>query len=353
MRYRTIVSALLVALSATSAALACSRVLWKSENGHVLVGRTNDWTGKVDSAFRVFPRGIDRVGAVTENPHKWTSKYGSVILSGYDMGTHEGVNEKGLSAHVLYLAEICDFGPRDVKREGLGIMQWAQYYLDNYATVAEAVEAHKSFTFQIEPMILPNGQATTLHVSLSDKSGDSAVIEYIGGKAIVHHDKRFNVMTNDPSYDKQIENLKQYRTFGGDKPLPGERKSMDRFVRAAVYVNALPKPANKEEGAAYMFSVIRNVSVPFGLGDPDRPNIAPTYFRTVQDLTGGRYYFESTLAPNVVWVDTTKLDFTAGKPEMELQVEKKIFSFTGDVTSQLESAKPFVFGVNKPAAPKP
>jgi penicillin V acylase-like amidase (Ntn superfamily) len=338
---------LLVGSLTASTARPCSRVLWAAGDGQVFVGRTNDWTGKVDSAFRVFPRGIDRVGAVTENPHKWTSKYGSVILSGYDMGTHEGVNEKGLSLHVLYLAGACDFGKRDPKLEGIGVMQWAQYYLDNYATVAEAVEAQKAFKFQIEPLTLPNGAATTLHVSLSDKSGDSAVIEYIGGKAEVHHDKKFNVMTNDPPFAQQIENLKQYRTFGGDKPLPGERKSMDRFVRAAVYVNGLPKPADKDEGAAFILSVMRNVSVPFGKGDPEKPNISPTIFRSVIDLTGGRYYFESTYAPNVVWIDTTKLDFTKGLDEQELKVEKKIMKLTGDVTGQFEKAKPFVFGVNK------
>jgi hypothetical protein len=32
---------------------------------------------------------------------------------------------------------------------------------------------------------------------------------------------------------------------------------------------------------------------------------------------------------------------------MELRVEQQIFSLTGDVTSQLAPAKPFVFGVNK------
>jgi choloylglycine hydrolase len=96
-----------------------------------------------------------------------------------------------------------------------------------------------------------------------------------------------------------------------------------------------------------MFSVIRNVSVPFGSPDPDKPNVASTIFRTVQDLTGGRYYFESAYAPNVVWIDYSKLDFSKGMPEMELQVEKKIFSLNGDVTSQLEKAKPFVFGMNK------
>jgi penicillin V acylase-like amidase (Ntn superfamily) len=348
MRYIIGALALLFAgIIPASTAFSCSRVLWVAGDGQVFVGRTNDWTGKVDSAFRVFPRGIDRVGAVAENPHKWSTKYGSVILSGYDMGTHEGVNEKGLSVHVLFLAEVCDFGKRDPKREGISIMQWAQYYLDSYASVAEAVEAQKGFQFQIEPMILPNGAATMLHVSLSDKSGDSAVIEYIGGKAEVHHDKRYTVMTNEPPYQKQIENLKQYRTFGGDLPLPGERKSMDRFVRAAVYVNALPKPADKNEGAAFILSVMRNVSVPFGKGEPDRPNISPTIFRSVIDLTGGRYYFESTYAPNVVWIDTSKLDFSKGLDEQELQVEKKIMGLTGDVTARFSPAKPFVFGSNK------
>jgi choloylglycine hydrolase len=96
-----------------------------------------------------------------------------------------------------------------------------------------------------------------------------------------------------------------------------------------------------------MFSVIRNISVPFGSPDPDKPNVASTIFRTVQDLTGGRYYFESTYAPNVVWVDINKLDFSKGAPQKELPVEKMIFSLNGDVTSLLVPAKPFVFGKAK------
>jgi choloylglycine hydrolase len=96
-----------------------------------------------------------------------------------------------------------------------------------------------------------------------------------------------------------------------------------------------------------MFSVIRNISVPFGKPDPKKPNVSSTIFRSVHDLTGSRYYFESTYAPNVVWIDTTKLDFSSGLPEMELKVEKEIFQLNGDVTGKLEKAKPFVFGVNE------
>lgn len=346
-RFSHFVTACAVGLLATQDALACTRVLWTSGDKQVFVGRTQDWTEKANSSFRVFPRGMERTGAVAENPLKWTSKYGSLIITGYDLASHEGVNESGLSAQILYLAGESDYGKRDPKLKGIGVTQWVQYFLDNYATVAEAVAAQKTAEFQIDSLILPNGFPTLVHMSLSDKSGDSAVIEYIGGKPKIYHDKRFTVMTNEPTYDKQIENLKQYRTFGGDKPLPGERTPTDRFVRAAYYANGLPQPASRAEGAAFMFSVIRNISVPFGKADPDKPNVSSTIFRTVMDLTGGRYYFESTYAPNVVWIDYDKIDFSQGKPETELKVEQKIFSLNGDVTNLLEPAQPFVFGMNK------
>jgi choloylglycine hydrolase len=121
---------------------------------------------------------------------------------------------------------------------------------------------------------------------------------------------------------------------------------MDRFVRAAYYASGLQQPADRGEAAAFMFSVIRNVSVPFGLGDPDRPNVASTIFRTVQDLTGQRYYFESTYAPNVVWVDYGAMDFSAGGPEREMKVEKRIFELNGNVSDQFKPVAPLDFGRN-------
>ena len=87
------VAVFLVWLLSASTALPCTRVLWVSPDGQVFVGRTQDWTEKAGHAFRLHPRGAQRVGAVAENPHKWTSKYGSLVLTAYDMGTHEGVNE--------------------------------------------------------------------------------------------------------------------------------------------------------------------------------------------------------------------------------------------------------------------
>ncbi len=64
------------------------------------------------------------MGALAKNPHKRTSKYGSLVITGYDLATHEGVNERGLIAQLLYLAGETDFGKRDPKVECIGVAQW-------------------------------------------------------------------------------------------------------------------------------------------------------------------------------------------------------------------------------------
>jgi choloylglycine hydrolase len=62
---------------------------------------------------------MERVGAVAENPVKWTSKYGSLVLTAYDAATHEGVNEEGLSGHGLHLAEDAAYGERDPSMQAI------------------------------------------------------------------------------------------------------------------------------------------------------------------------------------------------------------------------------------------
>ena len=56
------------------------------------------------------------------------------------MGTADGMNEKGLVANILYLAES-DYGKPDGSKPPLSISLWGQYALDNFATVAEALDA--------------------------------------------------------------------------------------------------------------------------------------------------------------------------------------------------------------------
>jgi choloylglycine hydrolase len=136
-------------------AYACSRVVHVSQNGELIVtGRNMDWFEDTQSNLFVFPKGIKRNGAAGDNSAAWTSKYGSVATAGFDVSTADGLNEAGLMANLLYLGEA-DFGDRDVSRPGLSWSAWAQYFLDNFATVAEAVTAMKGDEIQIVASPLP------------------------------------------------------------------------------------------------------------------------------------------------------------------------------------------------------
>ncbi len=63
-------------------------------------------------------------------------------------------------------------------------------------------------------------------------------------------------MTNSPTYDEQLDLLKQYDGLGGKKPLPGTAEAEDRFARGAYCLTQLPKnPDSYQEAVAGMLSV--------------------------------------------------------------------------------------------------
>jgi choloylglycine hydrolase len=192
-----------LAISATGIAVACTRTLFVGDDEVVITGRNMDWKEDMASNLWVFPAGIQRDGAAGPNSLRWTSKFGSVIVSGYEAGSTDGMNEKGLVANLLYLAES-EYPKPDPERPFLSISLWLQYALDSFGSVDEAVAALRAEPFSLLAPTLPNGAPATLHLSMSDATGDSAIFEYVGGKLMIHHGRGTVVMTNSPIYDQQI-----------------------------------------------------------------------------------------------------------------------------------------------------
>ncbi len=331
---------------------ACSRVLSNDNGQAVLLGRNMDWPERIGTVLWALPRGIKRDGLPGKNSLVWTAKYGSVVAASYKSDkafVSDGMNERGLAANLLWLDEA-DFGKRDENLPGVSIALLAQYVLDNFATVDEAVKALESQAFQVAaltfPMTIP-GHGTSmvpasLHLALADKSGDSAIIEFLAGKPVVYHDRNYTIMTNSPTFAEQQENLRQYKGFGGDKPLPGTTDAKDRFVRAAYYSKHLPRPTNLREAVAYILSITRNASQPFSSGvseDPKKPYTSSTIWRTVADLTHGYYFYESTMSPYLIWADLSKFNFNAGSPALKLDLRKNV-DYYGDVTKEFVKGDP-------------
>ncbi len=338
MRIRKLLLSTIVAslsVSAASTVLSCTRFLHVDPNQGVFVARNMDWYERMQSRLIVYPRGIERQGSAEVNPLKWTSKYGSIVTTAYDTGATDGMNEKGLAIHGLWLA-VSDYGTRDESIPGLSILMSMQFYLDNFKTVAEAARYTEANNFQMLAFFHKSiGRWVKIHLALEDATGDSIIIEYIDGKPKIYHSKDYSVMTNDPVYSWQLENLKQYSGFGGDKPLPGTTAAPDRFVRASYHGMNLPNAASQQEAVAEMFSVIANAAAPYEPIPTMPGKIDHTLWGSVADLTHHIYYFHSNNNFTTVYANLDKFQLQAGASVMRLDLVKHP-ELSGDVTDKFE-----------------
>lgn len=323
---------------------ACTRVVYKGADNTVITARSMDWKSEIDVNIWIFPRGIEHNGEVGPLSIKWTSKYGSIIASAWDIATTDGMNEKGLVANLLWLgeSEYPEFNPHGTK-PGMSISLWAQYVLDNFATVGEAVNYLRNEPFVIvSDYIHGTERFTTVHLSISDALGDNAVFEYINGKLVIHHDPSYVVMTNSPVFEQQLALDEYWKGIPGTIMLPGTNRAADRFVRASYYIQAIPQTSDMRTSVASVFSVIRNCSVPFGISSETEPNISSTRWRSVSDQKNLVYYFETVLTPNTFWVNLRDFDLSENGKVMKLNLGN-FATYSGKANDSFKPTPSFKF----------
>ena len=309
----------------------CTRIFNNRFNHFRVVGRTFDWEVSDEGKLWYYPTGLVRSGQC-ENEATWSVRFRNLAMSMWGLGSTDGINEAGLAAHLLYLA-ASDFGARD-ERPGISMALWAQYVLDRFGTVAEVIDHLDDIQIVQIPL---RGQTIGAHLALEDQSGDSAIIEFIDGAPRIHHGREHRVMANDPAYDEQLASLTRYAAFGGTEEIPGNIYSPQRFARATYFLDFLTQPTTDLEAVAGVMSIARNTSVPFGAPYDDF-GVYPTWWASVCDLTTRTYYFQSTLAPNVVWASLED-EALLGCPDA-LCIDPSEPTLTGGVASQMIMSDP-------------
>jgi choloylglycine hydrolase len=333
---------------------ACTRALYVAEDGTVIVGRSMDWGEDMHSNMWVLPRGMNRDGRGGQNTVSWVSKYGSLIVSAYDIGTSEGMNEKGLVVNELALVES-NYGKPAAGDKVISLSTWPQYVLDNFATVAEAVADLRKENFRVQTVVLGTGRPANMHLVISDATGDSAVFEYVDGKLVIHHGRQYRVVTNSPTFDKQLAIMEYWKEAGGtSKSLPGTSRAADRFVRTSflldvlpgkvspTYISGTPERSFKFQAPMAVLSLMRSVGTPLGFANEEQPWVSSTIWRTVSDSTNRVVIFDSALTPATFWVRLDDLDLTAGAPVKKLQLAGGN-TYSGNALDKFEAAELFTF----------
>ena len=317
---------------------ACTRITFAANDNIVVTGRNMDWDKDDLLKVHILPRNVQRKSE-GNNPLSWEAKYGSVVAYSFnDKFANSGMNEKGLQADLLYLGET-RYNEKSLKEKAIPARTLIQYILDNFATVAEAKKA-----LETKPLHIADGEPSLgLHFIVTDAGGDNVIIEIINGELKFHSREGNVVMTNDPSYDVMSKIYEYYKEKDLSRNMPGSPGSVDRFMRAAGWLEQLSSDKNEAfsklvpgeemtmQARMSVLSVMRNVSTPFAISTDKNPENSTTVWREVSDLKNKVMMFDLAGSPSTVWIDLNKVDFTQGE---------RVFSLSdgeikhGDITHQ-------------------
>ena len=328
---------------ATTGALACTTFRIQAQDGTWIVARSMEFGMDLKSQVMLVPRGYPLTATRPDlKPGlAWTVKHGFLGINalGLDIAT-DGINEAGLTVGALFLPGFAEYPPFPADgKHAISNLEFANWVLSQFATVGEVREAVTQFT--IYDLILPQaGGSMPLHWAIRDAHGGSIVIESVGGKLAVY-DNPIGVMTNSPSFDWHLTNLRNYinltnlnvdvlklgsatvQPLGqgtGLLGLPGDYTPPSRFVKTTALVYSIPPAATAATATNLAFHILNAVDIPLGAVAeriPSKTGGAPTMeydkteWVTVYDLKSRIAYFRTYGDLNIRKIDLGKINFGA------------------------------------------
>lgn len=345
MKMKKLIAAAAILAGSVFTAYPCSRIVMQADSlkeKTVMVGRTLDWRTPIPTNLYVYPRGVERVSMPNGPRLEWTSKYGSVLAVSYDGGTTEGMNEKGLVMNGLFCKGSV-YPSTETTPAGTPVMSMAvlvNYFLDNFSTVDEVQNWLENNQFAINGATFDGGTVSLLHFGLTDRSGVTLVMEFVGGKLTLHKGYNLTVLTNDPPLNDMQAINNYWQQVGGTNMLPGTVRSADRFVRGSFFINHVPKNVDSKRALGELASIMNNVSVPMGYELPGEPNVSSTQWRSISDLYGLKYHFKFADSENGFYIDLNELLLKPGAPILKLDTTNHD-NYYGNVNKYLKKSEGF------------
>lgn len=328
-----------------------------AEDGAVVVGRSLDYPALMSFQLCVIPKGLQRRAAPSglAGTKEWTTQHGVVGISvhGKDAAIIDGMNDAGLSAHLLYMVGGF-FVPAEFKGDGSDVSQLelASYLLSTCATIDDVREEMARINvwgWDAEMPFVP-----PVHVLVHDRTGSAAIEFRPDGIVVV--DNPTSVGTNSPYLDWHLLNLNNYVGFSASNPegqrvrprvggmnirplgvgwglhgLPGDFSGPSRFVRATVLLTLAHTPVDGRDAEMLALHVLNTFDVPAGVVKEPGPDHTVldevTYCDTIANLSELRYAYRALDDPAVYVVDLTRTDFSGDAPRF------RDLSATGDFLS--------------------
>lgn len=233
---------------------------------------------------------------------------------------YDAINEKGLGMAGLNFVHNAYYGEKEEGKNNIAQFEFIPWILSQCKTVKEARTLMENIKIINTPFSI-DLPASELHWIIADKN-ESIVVESIK-EGIKVYDNPVGVLTNNPTFDKQMLNLKKYESLTNKQPqvnydkslfslglgaltLPGDLSSQSRFVRASfVKMNSVSLP-NEKESVSQFFHILGSVDQQRGCCQLDNGNYEITIYTSCCNSTKGIYYYKTYDNHQIVGIDMHK-----------------------------------------------
>jgi choloylglycine hydrolase len=280
----------------------------------------------------------------------WAAKYGYVFVNGMHVDVAiDGINEEGLSFEYLFFPGEAEYQTVPVGKENnaLPYIYFGDWILSNFKSIDEIKQTLPSI-FVFKQNVMGLGDAFfPLHASIFDATGRGIVIEYINGMLHIH-DNKIGVMTNSPSFDWHLTNLRNYLNLSAMQPkklklgdmafnpigqgagafgLPGDATPPSRFIKTCfLLANAYPTN-NADDALVLAQHIINNVDIPIGVArDNCNQQVICDYtqWAVFKDLTNKKFYYRTYRNMTLRMIDLTKIDFSENAKRLKMVLSDEI-----------------------------
>jgi choloylglycine hydrolase len=342
---------LAIAVSSTLAfaplsSYACTSFLLKGNDNGFVYGRTMEFGLPLKSELTLVPRNLPILGVgVDSKPGSglnWVTKYAVAGMNGLGMPVLvDGMNEKGLVGGLLNAPNTAVYqavSPAD-SGNSIASIQMLMYALSNFASVDEVKVGFQKI--KVNRSIIPayNNQSAPVRMTLHDAKGKSIVIEYLKGELVIT-DNPTGVMTNDPAFRDQLNNIGNYANLtsveknpivingasfvppssgSGLHGLPGDYLSPSRFIRALFLTKSVPTSYTTAQQTNTAWHILGSFDIPPGAISLPATNaygggaggIEITEWSVVADNKNMIYNLKMFETTNIYSFDLKKMDVNA------------------------------------------
>ena len=244
---------------------------------------------------------------------------------------YEAVNEKGLGMAGLNFEGNADYKEEAEGKDNIAPFEFIPWILSQCETVAAA----RMLLEKINLVDIPFSEQlplSPLHWMISDKE-ETIVVESVKDGLKVYDDP-VGVMTNNPTFDKQLFSLNNFRhlqaatpqnTFApgvgldaysrgmGGLGLPGDLSSQSRFVRVAFTKMHSISSDDEMSGVSQFFHILESVAQSRGLCDLGNGKYEITIYTSCYNTAKGILYYNCYDNHQISKVDMHKEDLNGSR----------------------------------------